>query len=177
MFIHTYWTKRLLTAGTVCLLLCCSSVGLSRAQAKRQNDLAKIAQSFLGKWVGKGNLPSGETFVSELIFEWTLNKNFIKVTNNVSAGQHSGLFATTFYGWQPVLQQVVFWSFDSEGTINEGAARFEGNELKHEWRSFGQNGEIRDWRSTLAKNDANTLTFTVTESGSQPVTVVYKRKK
>ncbi len=137
------------------------------------NSLEQIADTFLGKWVGEVKGPNDEIVTSELVFEWTLNKKFIKVTNLV--GQKKSLFALTFYGRQPVLNQIVFWSFDNEGTINEGIAEFKDNSLKHEWRSFGSNGEIKDWRSSLTRHDENSATFTL--QGEAWFTVSYKRLK
>lgn len=137
------------------------------------NSLDQIADTFLGKWVGEVKGPNNEVVTSELIFEWTLNKKFIKVTNLL--GQKKGLFALTFYGWQPVLNRIVFWSFDNEGTISEGTAELKDNSLKHEWRSFGSNGEIKDWRSNLTRHDENTATFTI--QGRASFSVKYKRLK
>ena len=79
----------------------------------------------------------------------------------------------TFYGKQPVLNRIVFWSFDNEGTISEGIVEFKDSTLKHEWRSFGSNGEIKDWRSNLIRHDENTATFTI--QGEVSFSVNYKR--
>ncbi len=136
-------------------------------------SLDQIADTFLGKWVAEVKGPNNKVVTSELVFEWTLNKKFIKVTNLL--GQKKSLFALTFYGRQPVLNQIVFWSFDNEGTINEGIAEFKDNSLKHEWRSFGSSGEIKDWRSTLTRHDENSATFTL--QGEGWFTVSYKRLK
>ncbi len=143
------------------------------AAQTNNNSLDQIAATFLGKWVGEVKGPNNEIVTSELVFEWTLNKKFIKVTNLL--GQKKSLFALIFYGRQPVLNHIVFWSFDNEGTINEGIAEFKDNSLKHEWRSFGSNGAIKDWRSNLTRHDENTATFTI--QGEVSVSVKYKRLK
>jgi len=143
------------------------------AAQTNNNSLDQIADTFLGTWVGEVKGPNDEIVTSELIFEWTLNKKFIKVTNLL--GQKKGLFALTFYGKQPVLNRIVFWSFDNEGTISEGIVEFKDSSLKHEWRSFGSNGEIKDWRSNLTKHDENTATFIL--QGKASFSVKYKRLK
>ncbi|MCH7678852.1 hypothetical protein IID10_05715 [candidate division KSB1 bacterium] len=135
------------------------------------NSLDQIADTFLGNWVGEVKGPNDESVTSELVFEWTLNKKFIKVTNLL--GPKRSLFALTFYGKQPVLNRIVFWSFDNEGTISEGIVEFKDSTLKHEWRSFGSNGEIKDWRSNLIRHDENTATFTI--QGEVSFSVNYKR--
>ncbi len=149
------------------------TAGEDLAAQPNNNSLDQIADTFLGKWVGEVKGPNNEVVTSELIFEWTLNKKFIKVTNLL--GQKKSLFALTFYGRQPVLNRIVFWSFDNEGTINEGIAEFKDNALKHEWRSFSSNGEINDWRSNLTRHDENSATFTI--QGEASYTVRYKRLK
>ncbi len=143
------------------------------AAQTNNNSLDQIADTFLGKWVGEVKGPNDEVVTSELVFEWTLNKKFIKVTNLL--GQKKDLFALTFYGKQPVLNRIVFWSFDNEGTISEGIVEFKDNSLKHEWRSFGSNGAITDWRSNLTRHDENTATFII--EGETSFSVKYKRLK
>lgn len=149
----------------------------TRGQSK-ENILPRVARLFIGSWEGSGKSPDGDPFKSELIFGWTLGRNFIEVTNMIEANGKREKFATTFYGWQPVLGHLVFWSFDKEGTINEGQAALDSTTLKHEWRSFSKGGEIRDWRSKLSYLNENNLRFVVlTEENQEMFSVEYKRKE
>ena len=132
-----------------------------KAQPNPKSTLPEVAELFNGQWEGKGKTPEGEEFNSQLIFNWTLDKNFIEVKNIINTIGKPEQFALTIYGWQPVLGKLAFWSFDKHGTINEGLAELDGTILKHEWRSFGQSGEILDWRSTLEKTGVETFIFTV----------------
>ena len=160
---------------TVILMLAEASLA---QQKESVSALQQISGNFLGSWSGEGTAPDGQKFQSKLNFVWTLDKNFIKVENLIKSGDETSLFALTFYGWQPVLKQIVFWSFDRDGTINEGVANLDGNSLNHEWRSFSQNGEINEWRSTLTKNDSVSISFTITDVQSgESFSVHYKRKK
>ena len=168
--LHILFTNSLKTLLTTIVIFTANE---NLAAQINNNSLEQIADTFLGKWVGEVKGPNDEIVTSELVFEWTLNKKFINVTNLL--GQKKSLFALTFYGRQPVLNQIVFWSFDNEGTINEGIAEFKDNSLKHEWRSFGSSGEIKDWRSTLTRHDENSATFTL--QGEGWFTVSYKRLK
>lgn len=148
------------------------------AQPGRPSTLPQVADLFVGAWLGHGMTPASEKFTSELNFSWTLDKNFIEVRNKIDDGKESRQFALTIYGWQPVLGKVVFWSFDRDGTINEGLATLEGTTLTHEWRSFSKGGEIRDWRSTLDRFEENRLRFTLMEKSGQVIYAIeYKKQK
>ena len=159
------------------LLLVCTIPGA--AQSKKSNTLPELAKMFLGDWQGTGETPDGESFVSTLNFRWTLDNNFIEVKNYIqNDSREKHLFAATTYGWQPVLSQIVFWSFDRDGTIHEGAAELDGAQLKHEWRAFSKGGEIQDWRSILTRQDDSHVTFKVIDNhGVELVEIKYQRKK
>ncbi|MFQ5674942.1 MAG: hypothetical protein ACE5G1_03525, partial [bacterium] len=88
------------------------------AQTKDRKALDQIADAFLGRWVGKVTAEDGGKVITELSFAWTLHNKFLKVISTVTASGQKSLFAETIYGWQPVLKQIVFWSFDNTGTIN-----------------------------------------------------------
>ncbi|MFQ5651404.1 MAG: hypothetical protein ACE5IY_15820 [bacterium] len=160
------------------MLLMFVAMPVAKAQPGKSSTLPQIANLFIGTWVGHGTTPDGEPFVSELSFKWTLNKSFLEVNNQVKRNGKSQRFAFTLYGWQPVLGQLVFWSFDEDGTINEGLAELAGNTLKHQWRSFSQNGEIREWRSTLTLEEKNKVTFTMLDNRDNVLNaIVYRREK
>ncbi len=173
MFAH----KKLMIA-TAISLLCLILAPYTMAQPGTPNTLPKVAEAFLGTWVGEGENPDGEPFKSELSFAWILNQNFLEVKNEINADGKSQQYARTFYGWQPVLGQLVFWSFDRDGAINEGVAELSDNTLKHQWRSFSKGGEIREWRSTLTRHAPDSLTFKVFDSREQELfSVDYARQK
>lgn len=146
--------------GQTFLLILCTGLVSGLAQEK-ERSLDSVAGVLLGTWRGEGQGPGGEIFTSELQFSWTLNKQFLKAENTIETGGKKMLFATTYYGWQPVMKKIVFWSFDRQGTINEGTAIFDGKTLTHQWRSFSQNGAIKDWRSTLTAEGKKQLLFTI----------------
>jgi len=152
------------------------SANLLSAQTNNSNQLKEIADLFIGKWRGVGTSPNGTEFISELKFEWTLDKHFLKVENTLREKNKTTLFALTIYGRQPVLNKIVFWSFDKDGTINEGLAQLNGQTLHHEWRSFGSNGEIKEWRSKLTRQSKEELNFTIYEgSETNSYTLKYER--
>lgn len=163
------------------VLLSFCSINNLGAQPNNNNSLNRIADIFLGNWVGEGNAPEGGKFTTALKFEWTLNKKFINVKNTINIGGKSQLFAETFYGWHPILQRVLFWSFDNDGSINEGTTTVEGNTIHHDWRSFTGNGQIRELRSRLTRNSKNEATFTLLEPRDgewvETHTIKYKREK
>ncbi len=160
------------------MIISFAAVQESQAQPGKTNSLPQVAERFLGTWIGKGAPSDGTQFTSKLIFKWTLNENFLEVQNMINANGIEEQYATTYYGWQPVMGQIVFWSFDKNGTINEGLAELEGDNLKHEWRSFSKGGEIRDWRSMLMHHDNENLTFTVLDGRNEVMSSIkYSRSE
>ncbi|MFQ5709221.1 MAG: hypothetical protein ACE5HO_17325 [bacterium] len=163
------------------LLILLSSTGFALAQSTEANQLHRIMDLFGGTWVGEGTATDGGKFKTELKFEWTLNKRFIKVTNFITANKKSQLYAETTYGWQPVLRQIVFWSFDNDGNINEGVATLDESTLHHEWRSFSGNGQIKDWQSRMVRVRPGFAAFTLLEPRAEgwveSLTIKYRRKK
>ena len=149
----------------------------SFAQSEGREALEAIAGLCLGKWHGEGKTPDDIKFQSTLIFEWTLDHNFLLAENEVSAAGKSKLAAITYYGWQPVLRQITFWSFDKDGTFGEGAATLSDNILTHSWRSFSSNGEIKDWESSLTRVGSNELVFAVQDRQSlETFMITYKKE-
>lgn len=147
------------------------------AQPGTTSTLPQTADLFAGKWLGQGTTPSGEKFKSELSFRSTLDNHFLEVSNKVDDGNQNRQFALTIYGWQPVLGKLVFWSFDRDGTINEGLATLTGKTLTHEWRSFSKGGEIREWRSTLRRTGEEKLHFTLMDGSGQEISSIEYRRK
>ncbi len=153
------------------------SIPSAHAQPLQANTLPRLAELFLGTWAGKGVTPDGAKFKSKLSFSWALDKNFVEVRNEIEVAGKRELFALTVYGWQPVLNQLVFWSFDKDGTINEGAAEIEGQSLKHEWRSFRKGGAISSQRSLLTRDGPKQLTFSILDGSNEVISSIkYKRK-
>jgi len=148
------------------------------AQNEGKDALDQLAQHYLGKWNGEGTTPDDIKFKSNLNFEWTLNEHFLIVKNDVSISGTSELAAVTYYGWQPVLKQITFWSFDKDGTFGEGVATLEDNTLKHNWRSFSSNGEIKDWESSLTLVGSTELVFAIQDNKSlETYMITYKKTK
>jgi|GEM_PF-2409603 len=164
-----------LVARVTALVLIFSSIPDAHSQSGSRNTLPKVAEMFLGKWQGEGKTEESN-FTSELSFAWTLDKNFLEVENYVDADGKREKFAVTLYGWQPVLGKLVFWSFDRDGTINEGVAEIKQNELRHQWRAFSKEGEIRERQSSLSLQDADHLIFRLDDSrGMEVFSISYKR--
>lgn len=170
-----------LASGLLMILLSLVRANVLTAQYNEAASLNEIMKLFEGTWTGQGKAEDGANFKSKLTFEWTLDRNFIRVNNVLTTGGESQLFAETIYGWQPVFKRVVFWSFDRDGNINEGSATLEGGVLQHEWRSFTRSGEIRDWKSEWSSDGHNTATFTLFEpkegEWEKSFTMTYSRKQ
>jgi len=166
---------RMAAVAALCFVI--ALISDAHGQPGTQSTLPDVASMFMGKWQGEGKNAEGP-FLSDLTFAWTLDRNFIEVANYIVANDKREKFAITFYGWQPVLGQLVFWAFDKDGTINEGVAEIKENELRHQWRAFRREGEIREMRSSLALQDKDHLVFRLDDNrGMEIFSMTYTRVK
>lgn len=142
--------------------------------------LEQIMNLLKGTWEGEITDSDGNTLRSRLTFTWTLNRKFIKAQHVITSGGESQLYAETLYGRHPVLQRVMFWTFDNAGGVHEGSVTLEGRTLHYEWRSFEGHGEIRDQRSRFQVHADGTATLSLLEPQQgdwvEGQTITYARK-
>lgn len=142
-----------------------------------RTELQTMSRLFEGIWLGKGETGDGSIFESELAFERVMADRFIRVHNHIKVNGRSELAAMTIYGWQPVLKQVVFWVFDKDGTTGEGVATLSDSSVSHEWRTFGGNGEIKEWESKLVRQGSSLQLELADMKAGQVFEVVYHKKR
>lgn len=160
------------------LLLITSHLAVAQEDSSRdgKGELKTISRLFEGLWQGRGETDDGVVFESELAFDCVMSDNFIQVHNHIEVKGVRELAAMTIYGWQPVLNQLVFWVFDKDGTTGEGVATVADSTLSHEWRTFGGNGEIKEWKSRLVRQ-GGILRLELTDiKAGQVFEVVYHKK-
>lgn len=88
-----------------------SNVNESRpAAANGARDLASISW-LIGEW--EADLGKDKTY--HMTCHWTLDKSFLMRTFTVTEGDERKSEGTQFIGWNPVLGQIVSWTFDSAG--------------------------------------------------------------
>lgn len=137
----------------------------------------------IGSWEGEGKY--GEMpFTCTATYEWTLNKNFIKVTGEIKADGEVVWSDSSMLGWDPEKKKFVWATFGMDGSI--GWAEMEPDpKEKDTWISKGgiksDNPDFKDTKGTMKKVDADTFTDTVQKrDGDQYVTFLtstMKRKK
>jgi len=79
-------------------------------------DNLKELEWMIGEWVD-----ADEEATVETSCKWTKNQNFITRSFNVVINEEVGLEGTQIIGWDPSLQTIRSWMFDSEGGFGVGA--------------------------------------------------------
>ena len=70
-------------------------------------------------WRGRGSTREDDYEV-RLVCEWVANKNFLARRFSVARKDKVELVGTQIVGWDPSRQTIRSWSFDSDGSFNEG---------------------------------------------------------
>ena len=99
-------------------------------------------QNFVGgKWQMEGKWSNGKTFKQEVVFNWGLNKNIVKVktfgVTNPQTGEY-GLRNEGIRAWNKEKNTIEFWEFDLFGGITEGTCNFEGKNLFYLYNYHGE---------------------------------------
>lgn len=134
-----------------------------------------------GMWEGSGKY-GDHPFEETVTYEWTHNRNFIKVSAEARMGGKVVHAQTGMIGYDRAKKKLVTFSFTMDGTIGTGEALL--SEEKNSWVFTVRIGEDPPWNDaveTLRKVDDNTFTTEVkTKKDEKYVTffrATYKRKK
>lgn len=141
-----------------------ASAAPAAAQEPKSNyDQLKPLEWLIGTWEGEGKY--GEMpFTCTATYEWTLNKNFIKVTGEIKADGQVVWSDSSMLGWDPEKKKFVWATFGMDGSI--GWAEMEPDpKEKDTWISKGgiksDNPDFKDTKGILKKVDADTFTDAV----------------
>jgi uncharacterized protein (TIGR02246 family) len=96
----------------------------------------KELEWFLGNWVD-----TDEDVTIESINQWVMNKNFLIQRFNMKLYDHPVMKGRQIIGWDPSIQKIRSWIFDSDGGIGEGT-----------WSKFGDKWYVKT-SYTLANGD------------------------
>lgn len=110
-------------------------------------------RNFIGKWEMEGKWSNGKTFKQEVILEWGLNQNIVKVKTYGVTNPETGAYGLRNEGiraWNKQKDSILFWEFDIYGGITEGTCEFEeknlhylydynGEQLKESWIFIDKN--------------------------------------
>ncbi len=92
-------------------------------QTATHYEQLKQLEWMVGEWVD-----SDEHATIETVCRWTKNQNFLSRTFRVYVEDRIDLEGTQVIGWDPALQTIRSWVFDSEGGFGVGLWSHEGNQ-------------------------------------------------
>jgi hypothetical protein len=154
------------------------------AQEPKSNyEHLKSLEWLVGTWEGKGkygDLP----FTATSTHEWTLNKNFIKISTEVKAGGQVIWSDSSMLGWDSEKKKLVSATFGTDGSI--GWTELEPDPKEKDtwiWNATNQSGSanFKETRGIMKKVDADTWTETVQKKEGDAyvtfMTTTMKRKK
>jgi len=84
-------------------------------EARAQNEHMKPLAWMIGAWTGKGKY-MGKEFKDKYVFEWTLNKNFIKHRYEMQMDNFKHV-DTGYMGWDAKKKRIIHVSFGMDGSI------------------------------------------------------------
>jgi hypothetical protein len=104
------------TTGMGLLLLLLLALPAPAAGQPEENPLAPL-EYFIGTWVNEQTNAAGETTLYQVFeYRWGLEGKYVLGRSVTRAGQMT-LTAETVLGWDAEKQEVVGWSFASDGSI------------------------------------------------------------
>jgi len=145
-------------------------------------DRLKHEDYFVGEWTGEGSLPWGQDFTTEVVTNWTLNRNFLHTTFAAEVDNQVIFEHISLRAWDSSTSQVKEWSFNSWGGIGEAVVTRQGDTK----RIVESEGLDSDGREVTAKNvitirDENTYSAvtsqTIDGQAMEDISAEYKRKK
>jgi len=145
-----------------------------------QNEHLKPMEWIIGTWAGETEF-QGMKYKDEYVYEWTLNKNFIKHT--YKAWRKGKLFWTDsgMMGWDARRKKLVSVTFGMDGSIGWGEEGFKKGET-WSWEGNVTGPEpIEKYRALFRRVDHDTFVSEVQiKKGDKFVTYskgTYRRKK
>lgn len=106
------------------IVLCLAATGAARAQDGSQTppdntEHLKQLEWLAGTWDGKGTF-DGKPYTSETTYEWTMNRNFLRVHYAAKMGEQVVWQDTTMIGWDRQKKKLVWFTFGLDGSIGGG---------------------------------------------------------
>ena len=108
----------------------------------------------LGEWVDD----SGDVKVSTT-FRWTASEAFMLRSFNVETKEGVTLTGTQIIGWDPVIQQIRSWSFNSDGSFGEAVWSQNGNSWQSKATQTLASGESASGTYVMERLDENSFTM------------------
>lgn len=105
-----------------------------------------------GSWVGSGETDELGKYTDDISFDWTLNRNFLKVDQTVRTGEGVLWHSTGLLGWDFKKKQFAWFQFGLDGTIGWTRTTDEGEDgvIVMDGQLTG-GGPFSSFRSTFRK--------------------------
>lgn len=123
------------------------------AQLKQDNPLDRLSW-MVGEWVDHDEHNTVHTSCN-----WAKNHRFLTSNFEVSIDGEVALEGTQVIGWDPVLQTVRSWTFDSEGGFGEGIWSESDNQWTVDNRSTQADGSTAKSTNVYTLLDGNAFTW------------------
>jgi hypothetical protein len=151
-----------LIASLVLFATAVESTWADAPSAKKENDkLLPVARFIGGQWAIDGRWDSGEELHARSIYEWGLNKKFVKARTFVNNRGVDYQRYEAIFGFDPAKKSLYEVSFSFDGRMSEYTIEpKDASTLQIGWSPFG-NGETPRIRQTIQFQDDNTFTWTV----------------
>jgi uncharacterized protein (TIGR02246 family) len=117
-------------------------------------DALKGLEWLIGEWVDD----SGDVKVSTT-FRWTANQAFMLRSFNVETKEGVTMTGTQVIGWDPRIQQIRSWSFNSDGSFGEAVWSRNGNGWQSKAIQTLANGGSASGTYVMERVDDNSFTM------------------
>lgn len=138
-------------------------------------ETVKKLEWMIGHWSGSGEQEQFGKYTDEYTFEWTLNKNFVKVTQTVNSPDMTLWHSTGLLGWDVMKKQFLWFQFGLDGTI--GWVRSKDDKVDDVVVMEGQltgGGPFANFRTTFKKNGKDAMHSKVEFKGDKEDTLFYQ---
>jgi uncharacterized protein (TIGR02246 family) len=130
------------------------NVSESRGAATSGERLANLAW-LVGEW--KADMGGGKTY--RMTCQWMSGKSFLTRTYSVANSEGEISSGTQIIGFDPVLGQIVSWTFDSSGGFGHEMWEDRGDNWQIDASSVLADGATSLSTNLLSKIDENTFTW------------------
>jgi hypothetical protein len=98
-----------------CITIACIAL-LQPKMADNAKEMKQV-EWIVGAWSGEGEMKEAGKYTYDIDFSWTLNKNFLKVTETLKTREAMMWHSTGLLGWDTQKKQFAWFHFGFDGTI------------------------------------------------------------
>lgn len=150
-----------------CLALC----ALQPRMADNTEAMKKV-EWIVGDWSGSGEMKDMGKYTYDISFEWTLNRNFLKVTQTVRTAEAVLWHSTGLLGWDTQKKQFAWFQFGFDGTVGWTRTKDAGDDglIVMEGRLTG-GGPFSSFRTTFKRSGKDAMNNRIEFKGEKEDTL------